>query len=158
MIKEGSLCLAIIPIDIEQWRTGIEILNGCCQYSTARFELSIYNIFSMNVMFAFMFLLILLCISSFKIIFHFLLPSFLLSFFFGTVIMQNRSTILNHSAYLSTNFIYMYVIYCEFFNVLHFGYILHPLLLHHEGIEKNSGQQSGEKIIPHNANGTMIVL
>ena len=109
------------------------------------------------IMFAFMFLLILLCISNFKIIFHFLLPSFLLSFFFGTVIMQNRSTILNHSAYLSTNFIYMYVIYCEFFNVLHFGYILHPLLLHHEGIEKNSGQQSGEKIIPHDANGTMIV-
>ena len=53
MIKEGSLCLAIIPIDIEQWRTGIEILNGCCQYSTARFELSIYNIFSMNVMFVY---------------------------------------------------------------------------------------------------------
>ena len=110
------------------------------------------------IMFAFMFLLILLCISNFKIIFHFLLPSFLLSFFFGTVIIQNRSTILNQSAYLSTNFIYMYVLYYEFFNVLHFGYILHLLLLHHEGIEKNSGQQSGEKIIPYDANGTMIVL
>ena len=158
MIQEDSLCLAIIPIDSEQWRTGIEILNGCCQYSTARLELTIYNIFSMNVMFAFMFLLILLCISSFKIIFYFLLPSFLLSFFFGTVIIQNCCTILNQSAYLSTNFIYMYVLYYEFFNVLHFGYILHLLLLHHEGIEKNSGQQSGEKIIPYDANGTMIVL
>ena len=150
MIQEG--------LELLQWCTGIEILNGCCQYSTARFELTIYNIFSMNVMFAFMFLLILLCISSFKIIFYFLLPSFLLSFFFGTVIIQNCCTILNQSAYLSTNFIYMYVIYCDFFNVLNFGYILHLLLLHHEGIEKNSGQESGEKIIPHDANGTMIVL
>ena len=120
--------MAIIPIDIERWRTGIEKLNGCCKYSTARFEISMYNIFSMNVMFSFMFLLILLCISSFKINFHFLLLSFAFTFSpsFLELLLYKVSPLYRISqAYLSTNSIHMYVIYCEFFNVWHFRYILH---------------------------------
>ena len=46
--------------------------------------------------------------------------------------------------YLSTNFINLYVkYYISSFNVLHFMYFLHLLLLQHGDIERNPGPQSG---------------
>ena len=69
-----------MSVDIEQWHAGTGNFNGCCQYSVARFELRVYNIFSIILMSACMFLLILLCISSLNTILHFLLISSVFTF------------------------------------------------------------------------------
>ena len=57
-----------MPVDTEKWRAGIGNFNGCCQYPVARFELRVYNIFSATVRSAYVFLLILLCISNLNMI------------------------------------------------------------------------------------------
>ena len=64
-----------MSFEIEQRRAGIVDFNGCCQYPVARFELRVYNIFSAIVMCAYVFLLILLCISNVNTFLHFLLVS-----------------------------------------------------------------------------------
>ena len=110
-----------MPVDIEQWRAGIGNFNGCCQYPVARIELRVYNIFSAIVMSACVFLLILLCISNLNTILHFC--SFLLFSLFGTANTQNilfkdkyfALLYWTSQLYLSTNFIYLYVKYYQFF-------------------------------------------
>ena len=115
-----------MPVDIEQWHAGIGNFSECCQYPIARFELRVYSIFSMIVMSACVFLLIFLCISNLSTILHFLLISSVFTFFtfcFGTANKQNILFKDQYFAllywisqlYLSTNFIYMYVKYYQFF-------------------------------------------
>ena len=69
-----------MPVDIEQWCAGIGNLNGCCQYPVARFELRVYNILFVIVMSAWVFLLILVCISNLNTILHVLIVSSVCTF------------------------------------------------------------------------------
>ena len=115
-----------MPVDIEQWRAGIGNFNGCCQYSVARFELRVYNIFSTIVMSACVFLLIFLCISSLNTILHLWLVSSVFTFspsVLELLIYKIFCLKINILPYciepvnyiLSTNVIYMYVKYYQFF-------------------------------------------
>ena len=144
-----------MPVDIEQWCAGIENFNGCCQYSVARFELSMYNVFSMILMFACMFLVILLCISNPNIILHFLLVSSVFTFSLSVLelliyrVFYLKINILLHCIE-SVNYIYQQFSYtCMlntilFLNILYFVYFLHLFVLQHGDIERNLGQQSGQ--------------
>ena len=142
-----------MPVDIEQWCAGIGNFNGCCQYSVARFELRVYNIFSMIVMSAYMFLLILLCLSSLNTILHFLLVSSVFTFspsVLKLLIYKIFCLKINILLYCieSVSYIYQQISYTcmlstiSSFNVLYFVYFLHLLLLQHGDIERNPGAQS----------------
>ena len=115
-----------MPVDIEQWCAGHGNFNGCCQYSVARFELRVHNIFSTIVMSACVFLLILLCISNLNTILHFLLvspvftfsPSVLELLLYKIFLFKDRYFALLYwisPLYLSTDFISMYVKYHDVF-------------------------------------------
>ena len=64
-----------MPVHTGRWRPGVGNFNACCQYPVARFELRVYNILSMIVRSACVFLLILLCVSNFNTILHLCLVS-----------------------------------------------------------------------------------
>ena len=144
-----------MPIYIEQWRAGIGNFNGCCQYSVARFELRMYNIFSTIVMSAYVFLLILLRISNLKTILHFLFVSSVFTFSHSVLeLLIYKIFCLKINIFLycieSVSYIYQQISYTcmlntiSSFNVLYFVYFLHLLLLQHGDIEKTLGPQSGQ--------------
>ena len=130
-------------------------INGFCQYLATRLELKVYNIFFTIVMSACMFLLILLCISNLNTILHFLVISAVFTFS-PSVSEQLTYKIfclkINILLYCteSVNYIYQQIPYTSmlntigFFNVLHFAYFLHLLLLQHGDIEKNPGPKTGQ--------------
>ena len=139
-----------MPVDIEQWCAGIGNFNRCCQYSVARFELRVYNIFSTIVMSACMFLLILLCISNLNTFLHILLVSSVFTFspsVLELLIYKILCLKINILLYCieSVNYFSQQISYTcmlntiSSFNVLHFVYFLHLLILQHGDIERNPG-------------------
>ena len=144
-----------MPVDIEQWCAGHGNFNGCCQYSVARFELRVHNIFSTIVMSACVFLLILLCISNLNTILHFLLVSPVFTFhllFWNCYYTKYFCLKIDILLYFieSVHYIYQQISYpCMLntmmsSNVLHFVYFLNLLFFQHGDIERNPGPQSGQ--------------
>ena len=140
--------LFVMPVDIEQWCAGIGDVNRCCQYSVARFELRMYNIFCTIVMLVCVFLLIPLCISSLNTTLHlwfdssvFTFSSSVLELLIYKIICLKRN-ILPYCIE-SVNYIYQQISYTcmlniiSSFHVLYFVYFLHLFLLQHGDIERN---------------------
>ena len=130
-------------------------INGCCQYSAARFQLKVYNIFFTTVMSECMFLLMLLCISNLNTILHFLVISSV--FTFSSSVSEKlvyKIFCLKVNIFLycieSVNYIYQQIPCISmlntisFFNVLHFVYFLHLFLLQYRDVERNPGPQKGQ--------------
>ena len=144
-----------MPVNIEQWFAGIGNFSWCCQYPVARFELRFYNIFSVIVMSACVFLLILVGISNLNTILHVLLVSSVFTFspsVLELLIYKIFCLKINILVYCigPVSYIYQQILYtCNLntissFNVLYFMYFLHLLVLQQSDIEKNPGPQSGQ--------------
>ena len=140
-----------MPVDIEQYWE----YQWVFPIFSCKVWIKSVQYFFTIVMSACMFLLILLCISNLNTILHFLVISSVFTFS-PSVSEQLTYKIfclkINILLYCieSVNYIYQQIPYTSmlntisFFNVLHFVYFLHLLLLQHGDIERNPGPQKDQ--------------